>query len=50
MVLKQGDQIIESTQEARQAERGPSVRNMLVASMCLAIVALAVVWLVFLQT
>jgi hypothetical protein len=50
MVLKRGDQIIESSQEARQAERGPSIRNMLVASMCLAIVALLVIWLVFFRT
>jgi hypothetical protein len=50
MVVKHGDRIIESAREARQAERGPTVRNMLVASTCLAIVALMIVWLVFFRT
>ena len=50
MVIKHGDQIVESAQEARQAERGPTVRNMLVASMGLAIVALIIVWFVFFRT
>lgn len=50
MVLKQGDQIIESAREARQAERGPTVRNVLVASMSLAILALVIVWFVFFRT
>lgn len=50
MVAKHGDQIVENAQEARQAERGPTVRNMLVASACLAIVALAIIWFVFFRT
>jgi hypothetical protein len=50
MVIKHGDQIVESAQEARQAERGPTVRNVLLASMSLAIVALIVIWLVFFRT
>jgi hypothetical protein len=50
MVVKHGDQIVENAQEARQAERGPTVRNMLVASTCLAIVALAIIWFVFFRT
>jgi hypothetical protein len=50
MAVKRGDQIVENAQEARQAERGPTVRNMLVASTCLAIVALAIIWFVFFRT
>jgi hypothetical protein len=50
MVVKQGDRIIESAQEARQAERGPTVRNVLVASTGLAIAALVIIWLVFFRT
>jgi hypothetical protein len=50
MAFKRGEQIIESAQEARQAERGPSVRNVLIASTALAIIALAIVWLVFFRT
>jgi hypothetical protein len=37
MVAKHGGQIIESTPEARQADRGPTLRNMLVKSTCLAL-------------
>jgi hypothetical protein len=50
MVEKRGEQIIETAQEARQAERGPSVRNVLVVSTVAVIIALAVVWLTFFQT
>lgn len=50
MAFKRGEQITESAQEARQAEPGPSVRNVLVASTALAIIALAIVWLVFFRT
>jgi hypothetical protein len=50
MVAKHGDQIVESTQEARQAERGPTVRNVLIASTCLAVAVLVLVWLVFFRT
>jgi hypothetical protein len=50
MAHKRGEQIIETAQEARQAERGPTVRNVLLASMGLAIVALAIIWLVFFRT
>jgi len=49
MVIKRGEQIIESAQEARQAERGPTVRNVLVASLSLVIVVFVIVWLVFFQ-
>jgi hypothetical protein len=47
MVFKRNGQVVESAEEARQAERGPSVRNVLIASTCLAIIALFVVWLLF---
>jgi hypothetical protein len=47
MALKPGEQIIEGPQEARQAERGPTVRNMLVVSTCLVILGFAIIWLVF---
>jgi hypothetical protein len=50
MVMKHGDQIVESAQEARQAERGPTVRNVLVASTGLVIAALVIIWLVFFHT
>ena len=50
MAFKRGEQIVESAQEARQAERGPSVRNVLIASTALVIIALAIVWLVFFRT
>ena len=47
MVEKRGDMIIETAQEARQAERGPTVRNVLVWSTGLVVVAFAVVWFIF---
>jgi hypothetical protein len=47
MPIERDGQIIESAQEARQAERGPTVRNVLVASTSLAIVVMLVVWLAF---
>jgi hypothetical protein len=50
MVWKQGDQIIESAREARQAERGPTVRNVLVASTSLIIAAFIILWFVFFRT
>ena len=50
MAFKRGAQVVENAQEARQAERGPSVRNLLVASTALAIIALAIVWFVFFRT
>ncbi len=50
MVVKRGEQIIESAREARQAERGPTVRNVLVVSTSLIIAAFIVIWLVFFRT
>jgi hypothetical protein len=50
MAFRRNGQIIESTQEARQAERGPTIRNVLVAGTALAVIALAIVWLIFFRT
>jgi hypothetical protein len=47
---KQGDQIVETAIEARGAERGPTVRNVLVWSLGLAVAAMVIVWFVFFQT
>jgi hypothetical protein len=47
MVEKHGEQIVETAREARQAEPGPSVRNVLVVSTAAVIVLFAVVWLMF---
>ena len=50
MALKKGETIVETPIEARGAERGPTVRNVLVWSLALVIVAMAVVWFVFFRT
>jgi hypothetical protein len=50
MVERRGDKIIETAREARQAERGPSVRNVLVWSTGLVVVAFAIVWFIFVKT
>jgi hypothetical protein len=50
MVEKRGEQVIETAREARQAEPGPSVRNVLVISTVAVIVAFAAIWLVFFNT
>jgi hypothetical protein len=42
-------QIVETAVEARGAERGPTIRNVLVISLSLAVAALAVVYVVFLS-
>jgi hypothetical protein len=44
---KRGEQIIETAQEARQAEPGPTVRNVLVISTTAVIIGFAVIWLMF---
>ena len=44
------DHIVETAIEARGAERGPTVRNVLVWSCGLVVVAMAVVWFVFFKT
>jgi len=50
MAAKKNHQIVESTNEARQAEPGPSVLAMLVASTGLAIVILFALWFAFFRT
>jgi hypothetical protein len=47
MVEKRGEQVIETAREARQAEPGPSVRNVLVISTVAVIIAFAGIWLIF---
>ena len=50
MVEKHGEQIIETAQEARQAEPGPSVRNVLTISTTAVIILFAVIWLMYFRT
>ena len=50
MVFKRGEQIAETTQQVRPAKRGPTVRNVLVASTGLVIVAFAIIWIIFFRT
>lgn len=50
MAERKGDRIVETTREARGAERGPTVRNILVWSLGLVVVAMVVVWYVFFRT
>jgi hypothetical protein len=50
MVEKHGTRIVEMAIEARGAERGPTVRNVLVWSLGLVVAAMAVVWVVFFKT
>ena len=47
MVKKKHGVIIETPMEARQAEPGPSILLLLVASMSIAVIALGIVWFVF---
>lgn len=48
MPEKRGDQIVETTTEARQGESGPSIRNVLMISLLLVIVCFALVYFYFL--
>lgn len=50
MVERQGEQVVETARDARGAEPGPSVRNVLVISTAAVIVVLAVVWFIFFRT
>lgn len=50
MAKIENGQIVETAREARQAEPGPTVRNVLVISTSAVIVALAVLWFVFFRT
>jgi hypothetical protein len=43
-------QIVETAQQARGAERGPTIRNVLVWSLGLVILAFAIVYFVFFRT
>ena len=47
MATQRDGQIVETATEARQAEPGPSVLALLVASTGLAVLILGVVWFVF---
>jgi hypothetical protein len=47
MAKLEGERIVETTTEARGAERGPTVRNVLVWSLGLVIVAFAIVYFSF---
>jgi hypothetical protein len=50
MAEKKGETIVETAREARGAERGPTVRNVLVWSLSLVVVGLAIVWFIFFRT
>jgi hypothetical protein len=50
MVEKHSTRIVETAIEARGGERGPTVRNVLLWSLGLVVVAMAIVWLVFFKT
>jgi hypothetical protein len=50
MAEKKSGQIIETTTEARGAERGLTVRNVLVLSLGIVVLAMAVIWYVFFRT
>jgi hypothetical protein len=49
-IKQQNGQIVESAQEARQAEPGPSILALLAVSTGLAVLILGVVWFVFFRT
>ena len=50
MQKKPDGQIIETAQEARGAEPGPTVRNVLVISLALVVVAFVVIYFIFFRT
>jgi hypothetical protein len=50
MARIEDERIVETTTEARGAERGPTVRNVLVWSLGLVIVAFAIVYFMFFRT
>jgi hypothetical protein len=47
---KREGQIVETPTEARQAERGPTVFNLLIISTTALVIAFAVIWFVFFRT
>ena len=50
MATKQHGQIVETPTEARQAEPGPSVLKMLIASLGLVTFVMALIWIIFFRT
>jgi hypothetical protein len=50
MVKKKHGVIIKTPMEARQAEPGPSILLVLVASLAIAIPAMGIVWFLFFRT
>ena len=50
MAMQQERQIVETPTEARQAEPGPSVLALLVASTGLAVLILGILWFVFFRS
>jgi hypothetical protein len=50
MAKQEHGHIVETAQEARGAERGPTVRNVLVWSLGLVVAAFIVVYFMFLKT
>jgi hypothetical protein len=50
MPKQENKQVVETAIEARGAERGPTVRNVLVWSLGLAVAAFAVIYFVFFRT
>lgn len=50
MPKRENQRIVETPTEARQAEPGPSILVLLVASIGLAVVVMTVVWLLFFHT
>ena len=50
MARQEQGRIVETAREARQAEPGPTIRNVLVISTGAAIVILAIIWFVFFWT
>ncbi len=50
MTKLENEPIVESAVEARGAERGPTVRNILVWSLCLVVAAFAVIYFLFFRS
>jgi hypothetical protein len=50
MVKKENGNILETAREARGAEPGPTVRNVLVWSLALVVVAFLIVYFLFFRT
>jgi hypothetical protein len=50
MPKQQNGQVVETAIEARGAERGPTVRNVLVWSLALVVAAFAVIYFVFFRS